>query len=126
MKSVRSAFTLIEAMVAAALIALSVTGTLGAYGALTRAQGHLQEKERMQRLAIAKYDQLVVEGIDAAAPSGDFADWNESRYEWRADVLATGVDGLDSVRITVQSRTGNETVVQGLVYTPLPPAEAQP
>ena len=47
---------MIEALVAAAMMAVGITATVGATGSMARAQARLQDKERMQRLAIAKYD----------------------------------------------------------------------
>ena len=48
MKSARSnGFTLIEAMVSAALVAIGVASAMGAFGALTKAQSQIQERDRM-------------------------------------------------------------------------------
>jgi len=122
MKSARNrGFSLIEAMVASVLVAIGVSSTLRGYAALTHAQGELQERDRMQRLAISKYDELIATGINNAATSGDFQDYNESRYKWDLDVETTATTGLDSVQLTVtaiDTNDKNQVQLNGLAYVP--------
>jgi prepilin-type N-terminal cleavage/methylation domain-containing protein len=122
MRSARSkGFSLIEAMIASALVAVGVTSALRGYSALSRAQAMLQERDRMQRLAVSKYDELIVTGLANAPTNGDFQDYNEPRYKWEMAVETTSTLGLDSVQITVTAVSPNNTnqaQVSGLVYTP--------
>ena len=114
-------FSLIEAMVASVLVAVGVTSAIRGYAALTKAQAELQERDRMQRLAISKYDELIATGINNAATSGDFQDYNESRYKWDLDIETTATTGLDSVQLTVSAvdvTDKNQSQVTGLVYVP--------
>lgn len=119
MKSGNRGFTLIEAMVASVLVVIGVVGALQGIAALTHSQAFLQEEERMQRLAVSKYDELVSAGLSNAATSGDFQDYNESRYKWEADIESTGTDNLQSLRVVVTPTNGerNQATVQGLVFT---------
>lgn len=118
---------MIEALVSAAMVAIGIASAVGATGSLARGQVRLQGKERMQRLAIAKYDELRATGPSNSAGSGDFGEWNESRYEWTADIQTTATTGLDSLRVTVTSQVGEQAAVQGLFFTPPEPAAgAQP
>jgi len=113
-------FSLIEAMVASVLVAVGVSSVLRGYAALTRAQSQLQERERMQRLAVSKYDELIATGVNNAATSGDFQDYNEDRYKWDLDIETTNTTGLSSVQLTVTATdpTDNSQVqLNGLVYT---------
>jgi type II secretion system protein I len=122
MKSARNkGFTLIEAMVSASLVAIGVASAMGAYGALTKAQSQLQERDRMQRLAVSKYDELVAEGTNSAATSGDFQDYNDDRYKWSSDIESTTTTGLQSLTVTVTSNAANDNAqvsVEGLLYDP--------
>ncbi len=122
MKSARNkGFTLIEAMVSAALVAVGVASALGAYGALTKAQSQIQERDRMQRLAISKYDELAASGLSNAASSGDFQDYSDSRYKWTAGIANTATSGLQSLTLTVTSNLPNDSThvsVEGLLYDP--------
>ena len=100
MKSARnSGFSLIEAMVASVLVAVGVTSALHGYGALSRAQSQLQERDRMQRFAVSKYNEIIASGINNSATSGDFQDYNESRYKWDLDIETTNTTGLNSIEI---------------------------
>jgi prepilin-type N-terminal cleavage/methylation domain len=122
MKSARNkGFTLIEAMVSAALVAIGVASAMGAYGALTKAQSQIQERDRMQRLAISKYDELIAGGLGNAASSGDFQDYNDGRYKWSADIANTATTGLQSLTLTVTSNLPNDSTqvsIEGLLYNP--------
>jgi len=122
MKSARNrGFTLIEAMVSAALVAVGVASAMGAYGALTKAQSQIQERDRMQRLAISKYDELIASGLSNAASSGDFQAYNDNRYKWTADIANTGTTGLQSLTLTVTSNQPNDNTqvsVEGMLFDP--------
>ena len=122
MKSARSrGFTLIEAMVSASLVAIGVASAMAAYGALTKAQTQVQERDRMQRLAVSKYDELVAEGINNAASNGDFQDYNEDRYKWQTDIANTATTGLQSLTVTVTAadpKDPTQVSVEGLLYSP--------
>lgn len=111
---------MIEVMVASVLVAVGVTGALRGYAALTHAQATLQERERMQRLAISKYDEILATGISNAATSGDFSDYNESRYKWNLDVESTSTTGLSTVEVTVtavDAGDNNQVQINGLAYS---------
>jgi prepilin-type N-terminal cleavage/methylation domain-containing protein len=128
MRSGNKGFSLIEALVSVTLVAVGVVGAIGGLGSLARAQADLQERERMFRLARAKYDEIVATGISYAPTTGDFEDWNEDRYSWEMETEVTGVENLDAVRLVVTKESGSftEVMVEGLVYTaPPPPVEEE-
>jgi len=119
----RSGFTLIEAVTAAALLAIGVTGTMGTLGAITKAQNHAIDQETMQRLALQKYDEVqALNSVPTGSASGDFSDQNELRFNWTVDRTATGTGNLDSVTVRV-SRIGTPSdyvQIQGLLCEPPP------
>jgi len=120
----RAGFTLIEALVAAALLATGVAATLGAFGALNHTEASAREVETMQRLAFQKYDELLATSTDLTAPQdGDFSDQNLSGYTWKSEEEPSGVENLDAVTVTVQKANDNSSnplsaVAYGLVYVP--------
>ena len=117
-------FSLIEAMVACTLVAVGITSAIRGYSALTRSQATIQERERMQRLAVSKYDEILATGLDTSATSGDFQDYNDPRYKWTLTVETTTTTGLDTVKIVVAAVDTNDTnqvEVSGMVFTPEPP-----
>lgn len=115
-----------EAMVASVLVIIGVVGAIQGFGGLTRAQSGLQERERMQRLAVSKYDEIIATGIGNAPTSGDFQDYNESRYKWEAEIQATGTENLQTVRVVVTPTTTDrpQASVQGLLFVPPQPTDA--
>jgi prepilin-type N-terminal cleavage/methylation domain-containing protein len=121
MKSANRGFTLIEAMVASVLVAVGVASAIQGYSALTRAQSQVQERDRMQRLAVSKYDEILATGISNAAASGDFQDYSETRYKWASDIANTTTTGLQSIKITVTAvdpSDATQVSVDGLAYDP--------
>jgi len=118
----RAGFTLLEALVAAALLATGVVAVLSAFGALNRTEASAREVETMQRLAFQKYDELLATSTDLTAPQdGDFSDRNIDGYTWKSEEEPSGVDNLDAVTVTVQKSNDNSSnpltgIAYGLVY----------
>jgi len=120
----RAGFTLIEALVATALLASGVVAVLGAFGALNRTETRARELETMQRLAYQKYDELLATSTDITSPQdGDFSDQNIDGYTWKSEEEPSGVENLDAVTVTVEkandkSSSAPSAVAYGLVYVP--------
>lgn len=117
--SFRRGFTLVEALVAVVLAGVGVAATLNGIAALTQAQARATEKERMVRLALSMYDELVATG-DVTNIGGVFDDPGASRFVWEASTEPAGVENLTILTVTVrlnedQQREASEEVV-GLVY----------
>lgn len=56
----------------------------------------------MQRLALAKYDELVATGgLTTGEASGDFTDSGENRFVWSAQRTQSGIGNLDDVKVDV-------------------------
>lgn len=115
----RFGFSLVEALVAATLAGIGVAAAVGAFGALSRGQARANEKERMVRLAVDKYDELAAMG-SLTNVGGTFADIGEDRYTWEAAVDTTGIENVSQLTITISlsesmNREATETVT-GLVY----------
>lgn len=117
-------FTLIEALVATALLSIGIVGVLTALGAMAKSEAQARDRETMQRLAFQKYDEILATSQDIAAPqNGDFTDRNERRYVWSMEETPTGVDNLDAVTVTVRPANDNSSnalaaEASGLVYVP--------
>jgi len=60
--------------------------TLGAFGAITHTEATTRETERMQRLAIMKYQELVATGQwQTLTTNGDFNDFQLDGYTWSSN-----------------------------------------
>lgn len=127
----RRGFTLLEVLVSATLLAVGIAAVVRAFGALSDGEYRVRTAERAQRLAVAKYEELVSTGqTDTASLEGDFAEEGEPDFEWTAEVVPTGTENLEALTVTVV-RSGDdrspEAVIEGLVYrTPTAAAGAAP
>lgn len=121
-------FTLVEALVAATLLGTGIVAVLSGLSHISATDARNREVERMQRLAVQKYNELVATGAtESAALGGDFTDQNETRYRWEGEVSPSSVENLESLSITVKPASGSTTLdatVEGLVY--VPPATTDP
>ncbi|HWA83951.1 MAG TPA: prepilin-type N-terminal cleavage/methylation domain-containing protein [Fimbriimonadaceae bacterium] len=114
-------YTLIEAMVSTVLVTVGLIAMIGAFSNLTRNQNIVVQGERMQRLAIDKYQELVAtEALQTQALNGDFSDRGEDNYLWEASVGETGTQNLTALTVTVTLRDSTDdkekAVVNGVVY----------
>ncbi len=118
----RRGFSLIEVLVAALLLGFGIVATLECLSSITASQMRTLESERMQRLAIRKYHELLaLNELSAGQADGDFLDIGEERYTWHADRIATGTTNLDSLRVQVFKKgkeTGQPFQVEGLICKP--------
>ena len=108
-------------MVASVLVAIGISSAVRGFAALTKAQSTMQERDRMQRLAVSKYDELLAQGINNASTSGDFQEYNDDRYKWVADIENTTTTNLQSVKVTVSAvdpTDTNQASIDGLVFSP--------
>ncbi len=92
--------------------------TLSAIG---RAQIRIADRETMQRLAIRKYDELVILGtLTTGQANGDFVDVGNTQFQWRADRSPSGVANLDVLRVDVAPKGESyvhATEIQCLIST---------
>jgi type II secretory pathway pseudopilin PulG len=114
---------MIEAMVSVALLGVGIVAVLGGFAALAKSQQRAVESERMQRLAVDKYQELVgTEAIQTESLSGDFSDRGEDRYVWQATVETTATENLSALNVIVQTRDGGADgptqFASGVVYVP--------
>lgn len=97
----RRGFTMIEALASVALLLVGIVAALGAIGQMTRAEAHMQESERMRRLADQKVSELIGTGDYQYIAEGDFSELGEDRYQFSVSLEPTGVEGLEVVTVLV-------------------------
>jgi prepilin-type N-terminal cleavage/methylation domain-containing protein len=118
----RRGFTLIEVVVATALLAIGIAMGSGALSAMTRTELRVRETEKMNLLAVQKLQELTAYGnINNAQTEGDFEDFGEPNYKWSLEVAPSGTQNVDTVRLTVEAASGDTTSpsaeVSTLVFT---------
>lgn len=115
----RSGFSLVEALVAAALTAIAITALMASLSAVTQAYSRIDEREQLNLLAQEKLDEVLALGDAATAQSGDFLDEGVEGFFWETDVQASGRDGLLLLTMIVtRDSTGDEVRIQRLLVDP--------
>ena len=97
----RRGFTMMEAIVSVALLAVGIVAALSAIGQMTKAEAIVQEGERMRRLADEKLQELIATGDYQTITEGDFTERGENRYTWTSLLDPTGVENLETLTVTV-------------------------
>lgn len=115
----RRGFTLVEAVVAIALLAIGVTASIGALAQLTRAEATANDRVALSRLAQERMDEfLATSDTDATNLEGDFADRGRAGWAWTAEVAPTGVENLETVTLTATDAFGATVTVTTARYRP--------
>lgn len=107
-------FTLLEVMVALAIIATSLVTLLGTHLlSLDLAQKH-KDQTMAAMLARGKLEETMSDGFDSlASDSGPFE--SHPGYEWETDVEETESENLKKVTITIKYPPDGEFVLETLV-----------
>lgn len=112
---------MVEALASVILVAVGITAALGGISALSKAEADGQDRERMERLAMQKFDELVATGNMTTASSGDFTDHGIADVSWQTQVSASGVDNLNHISVTVKRSNDDKSpvaVFDSLIYVP--------
>lgn len=127
MSAVRKGFTLVEALVAVALTSVGVVAGVHATGQIVAAQARSQEAERLQILAISKYQELAATGDYLRSGEGSFESENLTGYTWSCETEPSGVEGATVVRVTVSTpgREPRSRTITGIVDEPVIPEEEE-
>ncbi|MDJ0938920.1 MAG: type II secretion system minor pseudopilin GspI [Woeseiaceae bacterium] len=120
-------FTLIEVMVALAILAVTLTGAAVAMGGMLNNATTLRERTYASWIAqnkIIEY-RLSNEIPDVGEESGE-VEYASVIWEWRAEVAETGVDNLLRIDVTI-SRPETDVVIRsvtGFVGEPVAPGQS--
>lgn len=99
----RKAFTLIEVMVAAVLVAIGAVSLVAALSGFTRAELAVQDRDLLSLLAQQKLEELVATQGYLDQTSGNFQASGLDTYTWEAETDFTGISGLNYLRVYVTS-----------------------
>lgn len=101
----KSAFTLIEVLVAVVLIGIAITSLVGGLGSLTNSYRRTVERDTLVRLANEKLDELIGTGEWTSVSEGEFEGDRYANFEWALESETTTIEGLEYVKLTV-TKTG--------------------
>lgn len=131
----KRAFTLLEVMIAVAVIAMSFTALLSAQSQSLSIAARSRFESAAALLARQKLAELELSGFDSlSSGSGDFED-DFAAYHWQTEVAdltedETGIKGsggmLKSVELTVSRDEKENFIVRTMIMAKIEPAEEQP
>jgi type II secretion system protein I len=101
----RRGFTLIEVLVAAAVLAIGISAGVRTLGAMTRASAAAADRKTAVRLAGERLAMLEgVDGVSAGNTQGDCED--EPRFRWQQQVGAASQSGVLEATVTITWQDG--------------------
>lgn len=118
MSAKQRAFTLVELVVAAFILAVAVTALIGALGGLERAERAVAQKELVERIAHEKLEELVATQAWQSESGGSFDRQELRDYTWSLDEVDVGIENVTGLRVTVTSLNKGRSVATTLVYVP--------
>lgn len=120
----RRAFTLIEVVVSAVLVAVGISALVSSLGSFSQAQRRMIDRERIERLADAKLKELAATRSYQSETEGDFEQEGQPGFTWEAETEISGIENLVELRVTVSKEGTDQSVIaRTLLFDPPPPAE---
>ena len=127
MNARRNGFTLLEVMVALAIIGLAMLAMAGKMGQMIDAANVMRERTYASWIAQNKIAELRLANTipEVSSSSGDL-DYACSEWTWRATVSETGVENLFRVDVSVSFPGSDDTIrtVTGFIGEPVPPGQS--
>jgi len=123
----RRAFTLVEVMVALAIIALSLTAVAAKMSRMIDTSNSMRERTYASWIAQNKIAEmrLANEMPDVSSTSGE-VDYANLTWRWRAIVSESGVENLYRVEVEVSDASGDAVIrkVNGFIGEPVIPGQS--
>jgi len=123
MRSRQHAFTLVEVMVALAIIALSLTAVAAKMGRMIDTSNAMRERTFASWIAQNKITELRLANVipEVTATSGE-VDYANSTWGWRAVVSESGIENLYRVDVAISYVDSDDVIrtVTGFIGEPVP------
>ena len=120
------AFTLVEVMVALAIIALSLTAVAAKMSRMIDTSNSMQERTYASWIAQNKITEMRLANVlpEVTTSSGDL-DYADRNWRWRAVVAETGIENLYRVDVEITSADSNVVIrkVTGFIGEPVIPGQ---
>ncbi|CAN5578900.1 N/A [soil metagenome] len=119
MRQGRRGFTLIEALVAAVLLAVGVSAVMVALGRQVRTEANVRRREVLSGLAQAKLDELSATSTTQTDSDGDFSDEGYPDVTWKSTTEDTGVADLQALTLSLTDKGASAAAIKAttLIYT---------
>lgn len=120
-------FTLVEVLVALAILALALTAAAASMSQMIDAANSMRDRTYASWIAQNKIAEMRLDGTipEVSTTSGEL-DFGNARWEWRAVVSETGIDNFMRVDVSI-SYAGEDYVVRtvtGFIGEPVAPGRA--
>lgn len=123
----RKGFTLVEVMVALAIIALSLTAVAAKMGRMIDTSNSMRERTYASWIAQNKIAELRLANVipDVTATSGE-VDYANTVFRWRAVVSESGIENLFRVDVAVSYEDDDAVIrtVTGFIGEPVIPGQS--
>ena len=120
-------FTLVEVMVALAIIALSLTAVAAKMARMIDTSNSMQERTYASWIAQNKITEMRLANVipEVTTTSGD-VEYAERSWRWRAVVSETGIENLYRVDVEISSADSNAIIrnVTGFIGEPVIPGQS--
>jgi len=122
-----NAFTLVEVMVALAIIALSLTAVAAKMGRMIDTSNAMRERTYASWIAQNKITELRLANVlpEVSATSGE-VEYASTTWRWRAVISESGIENLFRVDVTIFYENGDDAVrtVTGFIGEPVIPGQS--
>lgn len=123
----RAGFTLVEVMVALAVVSLTLAAVAASMNQMIDAANSMRDRTYASWIAQNKIAELRLSGVqpEVGSSSGE-VDYANTEWAWRALVSETGVEDLFRVDVTVSLAGSDYDVrtVSGFIGLPVPPGQS--
>ncbi len=121
------AFTLVEVMVALAIIALSLTAVSAKMGRMIDTSNSMRERTYASWIAQNKITELRLANVlpEVSATSGE-VEYASTTWRWRAVISESGIENLFRVDVAVSYEDGDDVIrtVTGFIGEPVIPGQS--
>lgn len=121
------AFTLVEVMVALAIIALSLTAVAAKMGRMIDTSNSMRERTYASWIAQNKITELRLANVlpEVSSTSGE-VEYASATWRWRAVISESGIENLFRVDVAVSYEDGEDVIrtVTGFIGEPVIPGQS--
>lgn len=117
------AFTLVEVMVALAIIALSLTAVAAKMGRMIDTSNSMRERTYASWIAQNQIAEMRLANVEPeVSEANGEVDYASSTWRWRAVVSESGIEGLYRVDVSVSYEGSDDVIrkVTGFIGEPVP------
>ena len=126
-RSKAQGFTLVEVMVALAIVAFSLTAIAASMNQMIDAANTMRERTYASWIAQNKITEIRLENVipEVSSTSGEI-EYANTEWSWRAEISETGIENFYRIDVSISLAGSDYTIrtVTGFIGEPVPPGRA--